>query len=215
MVELIRRGLDTSAPTVAFRACVNDGVVSFNDARDFLEGLQITASVAANVENFMRHAGPPRPWIGLHVRHGNGGKIGGHANSWVSFSSAIDRCSLAVGEARRRHGDVPVLLCTDSIDVEMAARKAIPNLFVRPKRYRRSGKGELHAGRSSPDGLDDALTEMVLLSKCETLIRYPAGSFFSWYPAVMKPSSTAHPASVYDLQVPWDSADPMSPALLH
>lgn len=214
-VALIRSGGDVSSPTVVFRACINDGVVAFDDARRFLGELCPVAAVRNEVESFWRSAEPGVPWIGLHVRHGNGGNILGHAASWRSFAEAVERCALAVAEARRHLGDrAPVLLCTDSVDVENAARKAIPGLVCRPKAYRRSGRGELHAGRAAPGGLNDAMTEMLLLAGCRALIRYPAGSFFSFYAAVMKPSGAPPPASVYDLQAPWNPADPLSPALL-
>ncbi len=217
-VALIRSGGNVAAPTVVFRACINDGIVSFDDARQFLQGLRPAAPIEANVESFRHSRYSARhldsPWIGLHIRHGNGGNILGHARSWQSFPEAVQRCGLAVEEARRHLGDAPVLLCTDSVDVERAVRKAIPGVTCRPKTYRRSGRGELHSGRAAPGGLNDALTEMLLLAGCKALIRYPAASFFSFYAAVTKPRSTPAPASVYDLQSPWDPADPLSPALL-
>jgi hypothetical protein len=214
-VSLIRSGGNVAAPTVVFNSCINDGLVAFDDARRFLEALRPIAPVEANVETYRQSVRPDGPWIGLHIRHGNGGNILGHARSWRSFRDAMERCRLAVEAARQRLGaNAPVLLCTDSIDVEKAARRNIPGLICRPKTYRRSGKGELHYGAGAAEGLEDTLTEMLLLARCHALIRYPASSFFSFYAAVMKPRTAPPPASVYELQTPWNPSDPLSPAVL-
>ncbi len=214
-VALIRSGQDVDAHTVVFDTCVNDGVWSRGDAHRFLCGLKPVASVQAMVDAFQAAYLRPEPMIGLHMRHGNGGDIMGHAPYWDSFEDAIARCCRAIDLARARLGsEAPVFLCTDSADVQLAIRDRVPGVICRDKRFRESGEGELHFGRHAALGRDDALTEMLLLAKCDVLIRYPPGSFFSFYAAVMKSSHTAPPDTVYDLQIPGDPADPLAPALL-
>jgi hypothetical protein len=117
--------------------------------------------------------------------------------------------------ARERVGqDVPVLLCTDSFEVEQAARRQIEGVISRAKTFRQPGEGELHEGRQASQSRDDAMVEMLLLAESSALIRYPPGSFFSFYPAVMRPWQGPPPPTVYDLQCPCDPGDPLSPSLL-
>ena len=126
------------------------------------------------------------------------------------------RCVRATQKAREILGaDARVLLCTDSTEVETAGRSLIPNVVCRAKTFRPSGAGELHGWRGAHHGRDDALVEMLLLAECDALIRYPPGSFFSFYAAVMGPWRACAAETVYDLQRPHDAADPLSPALLN
>jgi len=55
---------------------------------------------------------------------------------------------------------------------------------------------------------------MLLLTESHVLIRYPPGSFFSFYPAVMRHWRQPPPATVYDLLRPHDPHDRLSPAVL-
>src|SRR5262249_28307980 len=129
-VALIRSGDDIEAPTAVFDACVNDGVVSWHDARMFLSALQPVARIAAAVDAFDDAHLRSGPWIGLHIRHGNGGNIMGHRSSWNSFDDSIGRCARAVEIARDRLGRrAIVLLCTDSIDVQGAIQSRVPGVI--------------------------------------------------------------------------------------
>jgi hypothetical protein len=214
-VAMIRAGGDVPAPTVVFDACVNDGLVSVADSRTFLSSLCPVASVAQQVAAFRDEQLRGNPFIGLHVRHGNGDQVGTHARYWHSFWASIDRCGRAVQAARWHLGeDLPVLLCTDSVDVQRALCTTIPGVITRPKAFRPPGAGELHGGRAGDQTRDDALVEMLLLAEATALIRYPPGSFFSFYAAVMHHWQSPLPLTVYDMQRPYDPEDPLSPALL-
>jgi hypothetical protein len=214
-VALIRSGADVAEPVVVFDSCINDGVVSIADARRFLRALQPVETVTSGVRAFQQRHGGRRPMIGLHMRHGNGGEIMGHAPYWVSFDDAIERCAQAVAAARKSLGaDTAVFLCTDSQDVEVAVRHRIGAVVTRDKTFRESGQGELHLGRDSGDSLHDALVEMILLADCDALVRYPPGSFFTFYSAVLMQTRQQSGGTIYDLQKSYDSADRLSPALL-
>jgi hypothetical protein len=214
-IELIRSTRDVEARTVVFDGCISNGVVSWNDAFTFFSSLQPQPNVEKEVARFLKTSLRPEPWIGLHVRHGNGGDIMGHAPYWQSFESAIARCERAIGIARQKMGEqAQVLLSTDSIDVQNAILQNVSGVITRPKQYRESGAGELHLGDQTWAGRNDALVEMLLLAKCSALIRYPPGSFFSFYAAVLKPSSDPHPNTVFDLFRSADPTDDLSPALL-
>ncbi len=215
-VALIGAGRDVEAPTVVFDGCVNKGLVSFDDARTFLGALRPLAPVREAVARFRAERFGTRPLIALHVRHGNGGDILGHARHWDSYTAAIERCLRGLEQARRRLGQHPaVLLCTDSPEVESSLRARLPDLVCRPKTSRPPGQGELHLGRDAHLGLHDALGEMLLLAEGDVLLRYPPKSFFSFYAAVMRRWHEPPPPTVPDLRSPWDPADPLAPALLH
>ena len=213
-VALIRSGTDVAAPTVVFDTCVNDGLVSVKDSRTFLGALRPAAHVTAMAAAFRAQCLSDGPVIGVHVRHGNGGRTG-HAGYWQSFDDSIARCYRAVCVAREHVGrDAVVLLCTDSVDVETALRRVIPDVVCRPKVFRRAGQGELHIWNQAHTVRDDALVEMLLLAVGEALIRYPPSSFFTFHPAVMGDWNCSIHDTVYDLQRPYDPADSLSPALI-
>lgn len=233
-VTLIRSGTDVVAPTVVFDASLSGGVVSWQEARTFVEALQPVRHLVDQVTAFRDANLRPGPSIGLHVRRGNGGDIGAHAPYWDTFDKAIDRCRTAVNMARAQLGyDATVLLCTDNIEVQRVLVDLLPNVVCRHKAFRAPGTGELTApgSRTRPQTFapaidelnrwhdaererDDSLVEMLLLAECDALIRYPPNSFFSFYPAVIKPSRAPLPRTVSELERACDPADARSAALL-
>lgn len=214
-VAIIRETIELSEPTVVFNACINDGITSCRDAYQFLASLRPVKNVVTEVKSFLSNIDNTEKLIGLHVRHGNGGNIMGHSSSWISFKDAINRVEKSVAISRQILGaDAPVLLCTDSLDVIDVLRTRITNLFYRRKEMRPSGRGELHHDVQSENNVIDALIDMVLLSKSKVLIRYPAGSFFSFYAAVMKQGPNGNVSDIHELQKPWDKEDQLSPAII-
>jgi hypothetical protein len=218
-VALIRSGTDVEAPTVVFDACLSDGVVSWREARTFLEALHPVGYLADQVAAFRDAHLRPGPSIGLHIRHGNGGDIGAHAPYWESFDKAIDRCRTAVGMARAQLGyDGTMLLCTDSVEVQRVLIEVLPGVICRHKAFRAAGTGEFHLHHdrqhSAEQQRNDSLVEMLLLAECDALIRYPRSSFFSFYAAVMKHSRAPPPETLSELMRACDPGDPLSAALL-
>ncbi len=214
-VELINAGKDVDAPTVVFDGCISSTRIEWKDASVFFSALHPVSEVQHAVEAFLSSFAQDEKWIGLHVRHGNGGDIMGHAPYWDFFENAIERCKKAVDAARRQIGnDAKVFLSTDSVEVLDALKRSIDGVFVRQKEFREPGTGELHLGNHAWTGRDDALVEMLLLARSSVLIRYPPGSFFSFYAAVMKPTVLPRPETVSELWSPYDPTDPLSPALL-
>lgn len=215
MVELIRSGDDHPAATVLFNACVNDGVVTFADAHACLSDLRFASRIVSAANAFQAEKLGHSAWIGLHMRHGNGGDIMGHTPSWVSPSGAIKRCLAAVDHARTLMGsNAIVFLCTDSAEVEAAVTDATSGIVTLRKHFAPAGIGELHLGGRGAAGLDAALTEMLLLSRAPVLIRYPAASFFSFYPAIMKPSNAGPVETITELQQAYRPDDPLAPSVL-
>jgi len=215
VVTVIKSGADIDAPTIILNACVNDGVTDFADARHFYQALRPLPHIVMAVEEYYRSHLAGGPSIGLHVRHGNGGNILGHARHWVTLEEGLERCLKGVALARSRTGpDAPIFLCTDSSEVLAAITSAVPNVLVRPKTLRPQGEGELHHGSAAHRGREDALVEMLLLAHCDVLIRYPPASFFSLAAALLKPSVERPPESIHALAIPFDREDPLTCAVL-
>jgi nodulation protein Z len=205
---------DFATRKVVLDNCLNHAVTSVEDAAAFFRALRPVGAAADALATFCATL-PPGPLIGLHMRHGNGQRIPGYEQHWASFPLAIERCVKAVDEARRQlGGQATVLLCTDFAPVEEAIRAQVPDVVTRHKMRREAGEGEQHLWRGASFIRDDALIEMLLLARCDALVRYPPASFFSLYGAVLKPSRRPPPANMQALQQPWDPADGLSPALL-
>ncbi len=213
-VALIRSGVDRPEPTVVFDACVNDGLVALEDARAFLGALQPVDRIARRLERVVADL-PPGPVIGLHARHGNGGAIGQHTPFWSDEAAAIERCRRGVAALRARLGErTPVLVCTDSVAVARAVSAAVPGIIRYAKPFRAPGSGELHGWSGAHRTLDDALVEMLALTRMTAVIRYPPGSFFSMPAAVALARPGPRTRTLYDLQRPWTPDDPLAPAIV-
>lgn len=211
-VRLIRERQDVPAPTVVFDACINDGLVKLEDARAFFDDLEPSRSIHERVEKFGKSI---RAAIALHVRHGNGGDIMDHARYWTSFDRSIDSCLRAVSYARSSLGYMaPVFLCTDSAEVQASLQNKLENLITWPKTFLPPGAGELHRSQRPWERRDDAVTEMLLLGECAALIRYPPGSFFSFYAACILSRNNPSLITASDLQRHWDRNDPLSPSII-
>lgn len=190
-IDLILGGTDVAEPVVVFDGCIAPAVPDLEVRRRLLGALRVRDDLLAAVRAYARERFADRPVVGVHVRHGNGGDIGQHARYWTRPGEAL----LAIaGVARRameslrqaRGGTPAAFLSTDSPDVESAMRRLVPGLEVRPKSFRPSGAGELHLWAGAAAGLDDALTEMLLLAEVDVLVRYPPGSYFSVWGETMK-----------------------------
>lgn len=182
VLALLRSGADTAEDVVVFEQCLAGGYASDDEAREFFSALQPLPVIAQHVEYFAAERFGGRRVIGVHVRHGNGGDIMGHARWWRRPADAMARLTRSVLECvqavQRCTAEVPVLfLCTDSNAVEDYAHRHWPGVISRPKRFRAPGAGEMHLGPDAWRGVEDAVVEMFLLARCDVLIRYPESSF--------------------------------------
>lgn len=186
-VALVRAGEDVTAPTVVFDGCINDALPSAVRCREVLSELRPVARVRAEVEAFRAAHFDDRPVVAIHLRHGNGGEIGGHARYWTDFDAAVERCAAAAKDARERlGGNAVVFLATDAQPAVEAFLALVPETVVRTKFFRRPGDGELHWWPLGFVSRAEAMVDLLLLAECDALVRFPPGSFFSFYASVMK-----------------------------
>jgi hypothetical protein len=186
-VALVRSGEDVAAPTVVFDGCINDALPSVARCREVLAELRPVASVRAEVEAFRAAHLDGRRVVAVHLRHGNGGEIGDHARYWTDFDAAVARCAAAANDARTRlGGNAVVFLATDAQPAAEAFLTLVPDAVFRPKFFRRPGDGELHWWPLAFVSRVEAIVDLLLLADCDALVRFPPGSFFSFYGSVMK-----------------------------
>lgn len=189
-VDLIRRRRDVDAPTVVFDACINHALPSAAASRRVLRQLVPVAAVQDAVGAFHAEQLGKRRVVAVHVRHSNGADLASdHTPYWIDEDAALDRCVRAALQANARlGGDAIVFLATDSPAVVDAFRARVPDVVVRPKLFRRRGAGELHTWPLGFATRTDALVDLLLLARGHALVRFPPGSFFSFYASVMKPA---------------------------
>jgi hypothetical protein len=103
--------------------------------------------------------------IGVQIRHGNGERyLTPASTSW--FHERID-------VIRRRIGDGPVCLSTDSDEVVMEFVQKYPKIIHYPKWYPAIGSGPMHHHPECPDRFESgraAIIDMWLLAKCSHLL---------------------------------------------
>jgi hypothetical protein len=186
-VALVRTGEDVTAPTVVFDGCINDALPSAARCREVLAELRPVADVRAKVEAFRAAHLDDRHVVAVHLRHGNGGATGDHARYWTDFDAAVERCAAAASDARARlGGDAVVFLATDAQPAAEAFLALVPETVVCSKFFRRPGDGELHWWPLAFVSRVEAMVDLLLLAECDALVRFPPGSFFSFYASVMK-----------------------------
>jgi hypothetical protein len=206
-VALVRSGGDVTAPTVVFDGCINDALPSDARCREVLAELRPVAGVRAEVEAFRSAHLDGRPVVGVHLRHGNGGEIGNHARYWTDFDAAIKRCAAAATNARARLGrDAVVFLATDAQPAAEAFLALVPDAVTRSKFFRRPGDGELHLWPLGFVSRVGAIVDLLLLAECDALVRFPPGSFFSFYASVMK---RRPPSAMPHQQIDPDGVEPL------
>jgi hypothetical protein len=185
-LALIASGADVAAPVVVLDGCLNHAVPPPDDCRRMLGDLRPRARIAEAVAEFEARHLAGRPVVGVHVRHGDGGALGGHAPFWVSPRSALVRvvgATLRAADAvRAAAGADPVIfLATDSAPVEAALRQGLPGVVTWPRAFPCPVPGN-----HFPTSIEDAAVDMLLLARSDVLVRFPPGSFFSFWGAVMK-----------------------------
>lgn len=192
IMALLRGNEDAPEDIVVFEQCLGGGFATEAESYLFFSALQPVPIIAERIERFAEKWFSDRYVIGVHIRHGNGGNIMGHAPYWRSAETALGQVTRSIascfGELEKR-GDrkVVVFLCTDSEAIEAFGRSHWPNVVCRPKHFNQRGKGELHLAPESWRGVHDGVAEMFLLARSDVLIRYPESSFANLAQSLKRP----------------------------
>lgn len=205
---LIESGVDVAEPVVVFDGCIAPVAPPADVARRRLLALRVRETFVASVADFRAARFAGRPVVGVHVRHGNGGVIGDHARWWINPGAAMLAISDAIRAAAaalrlRLQVEPAVYVATDSPEVEAVLRQLVPGMVTRPKAFRPAGAGELHRWAGSAGGLHDAMVEMLLLAEVDVLLRYPPGSYYSYWGATMGRRPPDAPPAPVPGSVPW------------
>jgi hypothetical protein len=183
----LRSGAEVAEPVVFLEGCLVDAAPEPATCRQLLDELRPVAGVREAVERFARAHFAGRRVVGVHVRHGNGGDVLGHAPYWADEDRALATVARAIDRARAELGGDPVVfLATDSRRVADRMAAAVPGLTVRAKHFRPDGQGELHRGPFRVAGAADALAEMLLLARADVLVRFPPGSYFALWASLAR-----------------------------
>jgi hypothetical protein len=113
------------------------------------------------------------PVIGVHVRMTSEFALSKGDIELSQYYSAIDAI-------RKRNPEAPIFLATDNSECKSRLMERYAGISTRPKWFDKPGL-PLHLGDRCPDRLQatkDALVELLILSRCDYLVR-PASSSFS------------------------------------
>lgn len=132
------------------------------------------------IEGFRRaHFLRDRKVVGIHIRHGNGEKLGKRRQKLAAAppESVVDRCRRVVDSLAL--ADPVVFLCTDSPVIRNQFESAFPRLCHSGTQLGASGSGRLHRPSRGLPGAESAVIDMWLLSRCDIIVHNP--SWFSHY----------------------------------
>lgn len=186
--RLFQNEEDSDANTVVCDACLM-WRCDQEAEREIFRNIKPRSEILARIEAIYRKQFEPYSIIGVHVRHGNGEDILGHAPYWADPERALRQVCRAIERARGLPYAKParVFLCTDSALVLEKVSALFPDVFTIPKRFQALQAGPLHSAALGAEGGFSALIEMYLLARCDTVIRFPPTSAFTRYARLFVP----------------------------
>ncbi|WP_305887429.1 nodulation protein NodZ [Bradyrhizobium sp. CCGB20] len=179
---------DTHANTVVCDACLMWGCDQ-DAERQIFQAVKLRSEIQSRIDAIYQEHFGGRSVIGVHVRHGNGEDVMGHAPYWVDPQLALGQVCAAIEKAKAlpHAKPVTVFLCTDSPKVLRQVSAWFPDLFSISKRFQADQAGPLHSAELGAEGGFSALIEMYLLARCDTVIRFPPTSAFTRYARLVAP----------------------------
>ncbi len=186
--QLFQSRRDSDAATIICDACLM-GCSDPDAERQVFRALVPKKEIQERIDAVYREYFQDRTVLGVHVRHGNGEDILGHAPYWADPERAMQQVRVAIHQAKNLPHQKPIriFLCTDSAEVLDTLSGTFPDLFALPKQFCAENAGPLHTAALGIDGGMMALVEMYLLGRCETVIRFPPTSAFSRYARLFAP----------------------------
>ncbi len=186
--QLFQSNADCDAATVVCDACLM-WRCDQEAEREIFRSIKPRSEIQARIDAIYREYFEPYSVIGVHVRHGNGEDIMGHAPYWADTERALRQVCNAIHRAKALPHAKPVraFLCTDSALVLEQVSKIFPDVVAIPKQFQAPLAGPLHNAALGVEGGFSALTEMYLLARCNTVIRFPPTSAFTRYARLLAP----------------------------
>lgn len=186
--QLFQSQQDSEASTVVCDACLI-WRCDEDAEREIFRSIKPRSEIQARIDAVYREHFEPYSMIGIHVRHGNGEDIMGHAPYWADPERALRQVYDAIEKARALPHTKPVraFLCTDSALVLEKVSTTVPDVFTIQKRFQAPQAGPLHSAALGTEGGVSALVEMYLLARCDTVIRFPPTSAFTRYARLFAP----------------------------
>lgn len=144
----------------------------------FKRHLIVTDEIRALVARSWTFCGD-EPVIGVHVRMTDEYSAAKGSTTLSQYCSAIKRL-------RRKFPKAVIFLATDNLECQRAISNQFGAVYTRPKWFNSPGQ-PLHLSGDCPDRAEatrDALVELLLLSRCDYLVR-PQNSSFSLVAAII------------------------------
>lgn len=155
----------------------NENLKPFFDALALKEEYRIRAEAFSD----MHFSG--KRVIGVHIRYYNRGlPLSDHTKYWLDEIMALSECVDKIQKAASglAESEYVIFLCTDSGMVRDFVTRAIDNVVTFEKEFGTDISKELH--QELPEETAAAtVIEMFLLAKSDVLVRFPPGSWFSYY----------------------------------
>ncbi|CDI11992.1 nodulation protein NodZ [Agrobacterium pusense] len=186
--EVFKAQGDVGAKTVVCDACLM-WRCDEEAERQIFRSVKPRSEIQSRIEAIYQESFAGHRVIGVHVRHGNGEDIMGHAPYWADPELAMRQVCTAINKAKTLGHPKPVriFLSTDSAQVVACLSGIFPDLITVPKRFRSHQAGPLHGPELGVEGGISALLEMYLLGRCDTVIRFPPTSAFTRYARLFVP----------------------------
>lgn len=181
-----------------------DVVYSMDDAKQLYQAIKPLPQWKSIADGFAADHFSERPILGVHIRHGNG--EGDFRNHFIkrtiqNMDEFIDIIIRKIKRYGQQHfnNDYTLLLCTDSILVIDAIKPHFSDFVTRPIWRPEPGTGmDFDAVYQEDRGLEsavNALIDMLLLAKCDTVLMTRNSAFLAQVPYVFeKPMATFYNA---------------------
>ncbi|MEG3639055.1 nodulation protein NodZ [Magnetococcus sp. PR-3] len=171
-------GIDRPEPTLLITRPMHH-LPSEERQAELFRYIQPAPRLAQKIQPFQTAHFSPRPVIGVHIRHGNGERLGQGRDALIELG--IEGIYTRIMHTVARITDQPhsLLLCTDSLDLRQYAQAHHPHLIYWDSQLLADNQGPIHNKAFDLQGAEDAVIEMWLLAATQGLIYNP--SWFSHY----------------------------------
>lgn len=166
------------------RALVTHGCYSPHDyLKPFFDSIELAPDIKKVVEEFAEENFKDKKVIGVHIRYYSPNLgFSNHRAYWQDQIKALSSCIDMIKKAAAglKESDYVVFLSTDGPVVQEFLSQSLDNVVFYEKEFGTDSSKELHE-ELPVETAESSLIEMFLLAKSDILVRYPPGSWFSYY----------------------------------